>query len=127
MVVPADQRFTHWGSTPLLLLMGNVVYYVMGPSDRHIITSMSELYHMERAFQSNNKLCGGIQSPIRPSCTGPDPAIGLPMASLTYWTKLIDSSNRRVFFLRGPETQHGVLTSLGEYKNDKNKSARIIV
>ena len=98
MVVPADQRFTHWGSTPLLLLMGNVVYYVMGPSDRHIITSMSELYHMERAFQSNNKLCGGIQSPIRPSCTGPDPAIGLPMASLTYWTKPIDSSNRRVIF-----------------------------
>ena len=63
----------------------------------------------------------------RPSCTGPDPAIGLPMASLTYWTKLIDSSNRRVFFLRGPETQHGVLTSLGEYKNDKNKNILIII
>ena len=61
--MPADQRFTHWGSTPLLLLMGNVVYYVMGPSDRHIITSMSELYHMERAFQSNNKLCGGNNWP----------------------------------------------------------------
>ena len=108
MVVPADQRFTHWGSTPLLLLMGNVVYYVMGPSDRHIITSMSELYHMERAFQSNNKLCGGIQSPIRPSCTGPDPAIGLPMASLT----ILDEANRfkqsqSIFLARTRDTTRG--------------------
>ena len=81
----------------------------------------------ELAVRRSNHTVIQIQSPIRPSCTGPDPAIGLPMASLTYWTKLIDSSNRRVFFLRGPETQHGVLTSLGEYKNDKNKNIPIII